>query len=64
MKPCGYAAHVDSMDEIRSPTLPTIAWTTLRVAHISTRSATNLCQAERTTNNVKNIAAQEGYELN
>lgn len=63
MKPCGYAAHVDSMDELHSPTLPTIAWTTLRVAHISTGSATNLCQAERTTNNVKNIAAQEDYEL-
>ncbi len=36
-KPCGHAAHVDSVDRLRLPTLPPIAWTGLRPAHMTTR---------------------------
>lgn len=39
--PCGYAAHVDGVYREALSTPPTIAWTTLRVAHIPTRPVMN-----------------------
>ena len=48
-KPCGHAAHVDSVDRLRLPTLPTIAWTSLRLAHMTTRQMMIFWSAKRTT---------------
>lgn len=52
---CGHAAHVDSVDSLWLPTLSTIAWTTLRVAHMSTgpKAAGSLRQKNRVKNNRK-----------
>ena len=49
MKPHGHAAHVDGVDSLRLPTPTTIACTTLRVAHMPTRPATDFPRRLTTT---------------
>ena len=48
---CEHAAHVDSVDSLRLTTLPTIAWTTLRVAHMSTGPETADSLRQKTAKN-------------
>ena len=50
MKPHGHAAHVDGVDPATAgPTPTTIACTTLRVAHMPTRPATDFPRRSTTT---------------
>lgn len=65
MKPCGYAAHVDSVDELRSAPLPTIACTTLAgCAHIHKADDDFFQGGSTTAKTAKKVAGQEAYELN
>ena len=49
---CGHAAHVEMMDNPkRVAHIPTIAWTTLRVAHMSTEPKTADSLRQKTAKN-------------
>ena len=61
MKPGGHAAHVDSVDSLRQSPLPTIACTTLRVAHMPT--GPTMTGFRRAKQQRRNIAGEKGYEL-
>jgi hypothetical protein len=66
--PCGHAAHVDSVDFFASlalaqnSTLPTIAWITLRVLHMTTRPATTIFLSKSPTSQPSGVFRRKTHQ--
>jgi hypothetical protein len=65
---CGHAAHVDSVDFftsltlVQNSTLPTIAWTTLRVDHMPTSAATTIFLSKTPTSQPSGVFRRKTYQ--